>query len=309
MVDHHANDYKLIMTGNSSAVIKYHFRDSLVGRKAVYELYPLNFAEFLIFKGEDRLAHAISESPQSIPDSYRSALDRYFEEFIIFGAYPKVVKARTKAEKWDILMDIAGSCILKDNRDLFRIEKPQKLNHLVQYLCINIGKELNINNLSNEVGLHNQTTRSYLDILEECYVIKRLKPYHRNLSTELRKMTKLYFVDTGIRNIMINDLNSLDRRSDRGELLENAIHNMLFHYRKQGQKLRYWQTRNRQEIDFIIEGTGSLTSIETKYSQARTSSFTAFQTAYPHAQCHVVSFKNGDGIPAWQVIGVISFVL
>lgn len=302
MVDHHSAEFKLIMTGSSSALIKHQFRDSLVGRKLIYELYPLSFDEFLLFKGEDKLAAAVKAKPKNIPGSLRRLLEKYLEEFIIFGSYPKVVKAQTIDEKWDILKDIAGSCILKDIRDLFRIEKPQQLNHLVKALCVNIGKELNINSLSNEVGLHRETTKSYLDILEECYVIRRLKPFYSNMSTELRKMNKQYFVDTGIRNVMINNLNYLSGRADKGELLENAVHGIIHRNLPSGYKLRYWQTRNRQEIDFVILGPETMIAIETKYSQARTSSFLAFSKAYPGARCKVVSFQSAEsGMPVWEL--------
>ncbi|MDZ4181326.1 MAG: ATP-binding protein [Candidatus Cloacimonadaceae bacterium] len=309
MVDHHSEDFKLIMSGSSSALIKYHFKDSLVGRKLVYELLPLCFEEFLLFKSEDKLAKAIIEAPESIPDNRRQDLERYLEEFIVFGSYPKVVKVNTFREKWDILKDIVSSYILKDIKDLFKIEKTHQLNHMIRFLSLNIGKELNIHNLSNEVSLHRETARSYLDILEECYIIRRLKPFHQNLGTELRRMNKLYFVDSGVRNILIDNLNDLDSRSDRGELLENMVYGHLLHRLEPGQKIRFWQTRNKQEIDFVIDSPKQLIAIETKYSGGKATSFSVFRNAYPNARCYVACLKNAtnkDEIPVWQSASLLS---
>jgi len=307
LVDHHSDTFKLIMSGSSSAQIKNQFTDSLVGRKRVYDLYPLNFAEFLIFKAEDKLAYTILKTPSAIPLAYKTKLELYLEEYMIFGGYPKVVKAPTIKEKIEILNDIAGSCILKDIRDLFHIEKPHQLNHMVRFLAVNIGKELNYSSLSNETGLHRETVRSYLDILEACFVIHRVSPFFRNLSTELKKLTKLFFVDTGIRNVLIDNFKDLVLRMDRGELLENIVHNMLFQNLQHGQRLRFWKTKNQQEIDFVVESTDSIIGIEVKYSQVRSASFTAFINAYPNAQSHIVCYQNSSiGIPVWEAPALLS---
>lgn len=62
-----------------------------------------------------------------------------------------------------------------------------------------------------------------LDILQQTYVIDLIRPYHRNQVTELRKNPKVYFVDSGLRNYLINNFSALDIRVDKGALAENFV--------------------------------------------------------------------------------------
>ncbi|MDD4310034.1 MAG: ATP-binding protein [Candidatus Cloacimonetes bacterium] len=300
MVDHYSGQCQLVMSGSSSALIKYQFKESLVGRKLVYELFPLSFDEYLRFREEDKLSDMLVHEPDSIPMEKLSALEDYLQDYIIYGGYPKVVKQQTREDKRQVLTDIVNSYILKDIKDLFKIEKSQQLNHLVRYLAANIGKCINQQSLATETRLHRETIQAYLNILEECYIIRRLQPFYQNLSTELKKMNKLYFVDTGVRNLLIDNLNELELRSDKGELVENYMHSHLFHNVKPDQKIRYWQTRSHQEIDFIVTGSAKLLALETKYSGDKSVSFAAFKRAYPDAVCKVVCMRNPN--PARQEI-------
>jgi len=309
MVDHYSDQFKLVMSGSSSALIKYQFKESLVGRKLVYELFPLSFDEYLRFKAEDKLSDMLIYEPDSIPLDKISALENYLQDYIIYGGYPKVVKQVSRDDKRQILLDIVNSYILKDIKDLFKIEKTQQLNHLVRYLAANIGKHVNHQSLATEIMLHRETIQAYLEILEECYIIRRLKPYYQNLSTELKQMNKLYFVDSGIRNVLIDNLNELELRSDKGELFENFMYSHLFHNVKADQKIRYWQTRNHQEIDFIITSSAMLLALETKYSGDKSVSFAAFQRAYPDSVCRVLCFRNPNParqeLYGWQALGLL----
>lgn len=293
LVDHHSDEFKLVMTGSSSALIKYQFQESLVGRKIVFELYPLSFKEFLYFHQRDDLATLLSTESAELPLAYEKQLQDYASEYMVFGAYPKVVLSPGEAEKKRVLADLTSSYILKDIKDLFRIEKPEALNHLCRILAVTSGKECSLNGLSTEVGLHSRTLKDYLRILEECYVIRRLQPFYKNLSTELRKSPKFYFVDPGIRNALISNFLHLDQRGDRGELVEHFVLNNL-----QNQidphfgKINYWKTRNKQELDFIVDDMSRLYALECKVSGDRFVSFASFQNAYPKADCRVVCLRE-----------------
>lgn len=304
LVDHHSDEFKLIMTGSSSALIKHNFSESLVGRKIVYELYPLNFDEFLRFKEQAPLADAINEDFTAIPHDRYPFLERLSEEYMVFGGYPKVVLSEGTDLKQRNLLDIASSYILKDIKDLFRIEKTEHLNHLIKYLAVNIGKETSVNSLAAEIGLNRDTLKSYLSILEECYIIKRLKPFYQNLSTELKKTPKVYFTDLGIRNILVSDLKPLNNRSERGELFENFVFLNLFASIDPLTEIRYWKTRNKQEIDFIVSNSDGIRAFESKFSGTKKASFSSFQNAYPRAICNTVSFCNSNrsagDLYAWQ---------
>ncbi len=293
LVDHHSDEFKLVMTGSSSALIKYQFKESLVGRKIVFELYPLSFQEFLNFKQREDLAQLSVLKGDDIPVAYIKQLQDMASEYMVYGAYPKVVLADGKQEKSMILADLLSSYILKDIKELFRIEKTEALNHLCMILAQSSGKECSLAGLSNEVGLHARTLSDYLRILEECYVIRRLQPYHKNLATELRKSPKFYFVDPGIRNALVANFQDLDRRGDKGELVEHFVLTSLMHQIDPYYgKINYWKTRNKQEINFIVNNNNQLIAFECKVSGERYVSFVAFHNAYPEAKCQVACLKE-----------------
>src|SRR3989304_9993794 len=85
-------EVKFFLTGSSSYYLRNLFPESLAGRKMIFELFPLNFTEFLVFKQVSR----------NVKDSFvakannknRIAYERlipYFDEFIEFGGFPSVV--------------------------------------------------------------------------------------------------------------------------------------------------------------------------------------------------------------------------
>lgn len=102
-VDHYSHRIKLILSGSSAAQIKYKFRDSLVGRKFIFTLFPLTFREFLHFKNEARMIELLGENVDTVQHKYikffNDALSEYYQEFLIFGGYPEVALETSAEEK------------------------------------------------------------------------------------------------------------------------------------------------------------------------------------------------------------------
>ncbi len=294
LVDHYSDKYKLIMSGSSTLLIKQSFSESLVGRKDIVELYTLSFNEYCLFKGEEKIADLLENT---LPMSYfkvgipNDTLKRLISDYIIYGAYPQVVLTDNRDEKIELLRDIISSYILKDVKHLFRIEKIDQFNNLIRFLAINIGKELNIRSISNTIGLYWDTVQKHIQALLESYIISVVKPFHRNLNTEIKKMPKVYFIDTGVRNAIINNFNHLDLQVDKGELFENFIYLQLFYNKSLLGSVKFWKTRSGQEIDFILTEENKLSAIEVKYRVFKQNHFAAFQRAYPEAECEMISMS------------------
>ena len=118
-------------------------------------------------------------------------------------------------------------------------------------MALQIGSEVSYNELSRLVGVDKITVKNYIDILEQAFIIFRLKPYSRNLRTELRKLRKIYFYDTGIRNAIINNFNSLDLRNDKGALWENFLISERFkrNYNQNRHIENYfWRTHTQKKL-------------------------------------------------------------
>ena len=88
-------------------------------------------------------------------------------------------------------------------------------------------------------------------------------------------MPKLYFMDTGIRNIIVGDLNSLGERRDSGSLVENSVFLMLLASKGPLDEIYYWRTKAGAEMDFVLKGEGeSLRGYEVKYRPFREAKIT-----------------------------------
>jgi len=242
--DRYKGRIKLIVSGSSSFAIKSKFKDSLVGRIVDFELFPLSFHEFLRFK---ELKYKLGPDAAS-SDLTDSELKSLYREFCIYGGYPSIVLESESEKKEKKIKQIINTYIKADIRDLARIKNIHKFNHLLEILAGQTGNLLNIAELSVTVGIARQTIEDYLFILENTYIIRLLYPYHRNIRSELTKMPKIFFEDTGISNILINK-----RFAEviSGSSFENSLYSEIRKQLGTG-PLNYWRTNKNQEIDFIV---------------------------------------------------------
>ena len=122
----------------------------------------------------------------------------------------------------------------------------------------------------------------YLDLLEQTFVIFRLRSYSTNPRKEVSKSQKIFFWDTGIRNALLNAFSTDELRPDIGSLWENwviaeiAKRNALL-----GSPLEmfFWRTRAQSEVDLVVKGQNGLLAFEIKWSPSRVSG-RAFRDAY-----------------------------
>lgn len=275
LVDHHKN-FKIIASGSSTLDIRKKFRDSLTGRKITFEIYTLDFIEYLQFIGEDKLSEIVEEnSYRNIINSGKlpaiellthifNKLSDYFIEYTIYGGYPRVVLEKNYSKKILILQEIHNTYIRKDIKDLMRIDNITGFNTLIKTLSLQIGNIVNLHELSSSLGINRETLERYLFLLENTFIIKLLSPFFSNKRKELTKMQKVFFCDTGIRNISIKNFEQIDIRPDKGSLIENSIFCELIKSIRELEEIKYWRTQSKNEIDFIIDRNIPL-PIEVKY--------------------------------------------
>ncbi len=263
---------KVIATGSSSLRIKHKFSDSLAGRKAVYYVEPLNFDEFLLFKGEDRLlnirklfsSERNKASLKSMIESQHHKFIGAFEEYLIFGGYPEVTLLKTKKDKIEKLFSIADSYIKKDIRDIARIDNIEAYNKLLKYLSVNTGNLFNMSSVATTIGISSATLMKYLNLLIETFIVDELPPFFMNKNKEISKNKKNYFKDNGIRNLQIKNFNTLDLRPDAGILYENYVFNFLEKEHNILVNNYFYRTQSKTEIDFISEKEGEILLVEVK---------------------------------------------
>ncbi len=268
LVDYHSNSVKLILSGSSAAQIQMQFKDSLAGRKYVFHLHPLSFREFLLFKNKEQIAEKLI-GPFYLRNKdnlkfYRHELLPLLEEYILFGGYPEVVKMEENQRKIRLLAELMDAYIVKDIKWLFNLKDVNKFNHLIKYLAVTNGQLISVQNIAKEVRLSRQTVKSYIKILEDTFITKRISPYFNNKTKEFRKMPKVYFMDTGLRNSLVESFVSLKSRPDAGALFENFVFTQLIKKKGLTELLYFWRTQQKQEVDFIIKQDDKLYPLESK---------------------------------------------
>lgn len=279
--DHHPN-VKIFATGSSSLNIKNRLQESLAGRKIITHLYPLNFREFLIFKDQQALIPKLEQLSKIKSNNFLELipnLKKYLEEFLIFGGYPEVVLAKTKIGKQEILESIFDLYVKKELVDYLKIEKIQQAKVLIEQIAVNHGAIANYATYGQRAGLDAKTVKNYLDILQETFLIKILKPYFSNKNKELTKAPKLYFLDNGVRNYFVNNFEALRLRNDAGALFEGFYLAELLKRGEPGDHLKYYRTKSQSEIDIIVDRISQVIPIEIKYQQnLNQPGFSALQT-------------------------------
>lgn len=282
-------DKKFIVTGSGSFDVKVEIGRYLVGRGVYFELLPLDFEEFLMWKAKD-LHGIFAEYKKSLLDfilkgedievhpSFTKEFRELLDEFVVFGGFPAIVKEDDRDIKRDLLKNLVHTYIERDVFSFFDVRHIDRFRNLMMYLGFNIGSILEITSISREFGMDYRTVENYISILVHTYIISLLSPFHRNLSTELKKSKKMYFLDTGLRNSILDNFVGLDRRIDKGHLLENFILTEII--KNMDCKLNYWRTTGKAEVDFVLNVNGDLVPIEVKGRGKIDRSFLSFIKTY-----------------------------
>ncbi|MEO5906472.1 MAG: DUF4143 domain-containing protein, partial [Saprospiraceae bacterium] len=202
---------------------------------------------------------------------------------------------KTEAEMREELMNITSNYLYKDILTYGNLKRPDVIYELLKLLAFQIGHEVSINEISNKIDTSVHTIRRYLDMLEKSFVITSLSSLSRNLRNEIGKSKKYYFLDTGIRNAIIQNFNPLGMRNDTGQLWENFC---VLERLKKNQYERvfantyFWRTYDQKEIDYIEERDGRLFAFEFKWSATVGKAPKAFTASYPESTYQVISKSN-----------------
>lgn len=235
-IDHYR--VKFFLTGSASFYLKNLFTESLAGRKYIFELFPLSFKEFLVFKD---LSLKIPDHPFEINRSIFDTISPIYEEYMIFGGFPGVVLKNNVDEKKMALDEIFSSFFQMEILQLGDFRRNEVIRDLMLLLMQRLGSKLDILKLSKELGVSRSTLMEYISFLESTYFIKLIKPLSRGRDTEIRKRPKVYICDTGLANKLA--------KLDIGALFENSIFQNL---RMQGE-INYYAKKSGVEIDFILD--------------------------------------------------------
>lgn len=261
-------EIQVIATGSSSFDLANKINEPLTGRTYEFTLYPLSYEE--------------------IPEIN-------LDDILTFGSYPGIVSANHN-DKLDRLANIATNYLYKDIFNFENIRKPVVFEKLVKTLAREIGTTISTDRLAKILDTNKATVERYIALLEQAFIIKRVYSFSRNLSSELKKAYKVYFLDLGLRNILAEDVTSPSNRLDNGHVFENFfVIERMKHMSNHGHYAShyFWRTYDKSEVDLVELETGTMLAFECKYSPSNTTrSLHKFHETYPQSQIFLVHRNN-----------------
>jgi uncharacterized protein len=282
--DEYKGFIKIIATSSSSFYIDNKFKDSLLGRKRIFNLYTLTFREFLNLKNEVDL---INKDKFSMMD-YKK-IENLFSEYITYGGYPAVVNAKNIEEKKLILQEIGLDYIKKDIFES-KLQSQEKYYSILRIIANNVGSLFNANDISKTLKISSLTVDNYLYVMQKSFHVSFLRPFYNNVKKELTKMPKAYFLDLGLRNYFCKNFENIEMRNDKGFFLENIIfREFLIKYGIDN--IKFWRTQDQHEIDFVINED---LAVEVKFDKEKFNikKYSKFTDNYPNIKLKCMDYKD-----------------
>ncbi|MCB0687976.1 MAG: ATP-binding protein [Saprospiraceae bacterium] len=269
---------KILVTGSSSLELANRIREPLTGRTWTFKLYPISIPEF-----------------QKYLDLNDFEVQLQLEEWMRFGSYPELLLLNNYNDKIAYLEEVRDAYLYKDIFALGNIRYPEKLRQLLRLLSYQIGNLVSIHELATSLQVNRDTIINYIDLLEKAFVIFRLKGLSRNLRKEVTSMDKIYFLDLGTRNSLIENYSELQNRNDTGALWENLLlieRIKKNEYSKFYANQYFWRTHTGAELDYVEEKDGVFHGFEFKWGKKRVHAPQTWLNTYPDASYQLINQNN-----------------
>jgi predicted AAA+ superfamily ATPase len=267
---------RLLVTGSSSLELAGQTREALTGRTWTYTLFPIATSELAQLQTPHELSLQLSER-------------------LVLGSYPALFSLPNRQDRIAHLKELVNAYLYKDILDLSGLRSPRKLRDLLRLLAYQVGSEVSYQELGRTCGLSADTVISYVDLLEKSFVVYRLGAYSRNLRKEVSRKDKVYFVDNGVRNALIDDFKEPELRGDVGALWENFL---VSERRKRNAangfygSSWFWRVHTGAELDYLEDADGRLDAFEFKWGDKVASLPKGFADAYPGSGFTVINRGN-----------------
>jgi len=290
---------KIFISGSSAIDLTVNALKFLVGRIFVFQLQPLDFEEFLGYK--DKALGLILQKERGlfqklelskVGEDVDEKINQYFQEYALFGGYPRVVLAEDEEEKKEILKNIYNTYFLREVKDILGLIDDWKLEKMIKALALQIGNLIEYNELGKISEFSYPTLKKYLNFLEKTFICGFVRPYYKNKRTEIVKNPKAYFFDSGLRNIIVSDFRKLSERGDGGQLLENAV---FMELTKNSYVFNFWRDKKKNEVDFVLQlENQKMLGLEVKSTLKNigSSSLENFRKNYPETEVVFVCLKT-----------------
>lgn len=267
-------EVQIIATGSSSFDLANKIKEPMTGRAYEFLLLPLSLHEVFV-------AYSDLHASDILP-------------LMQFGSYPAVVAAESLQEKLFSIKNIATNYLYKDIFVFESIRNPKVFEDLLKMLALQVSSIVSVNELAQGLGVTRTTVNRYLTLLEQSFIIKRIYAFSNNPRNEMKKGFKVFFLDTGVRNALVDIASPMETRADRGAIFENYF---VSERMKRGileifpPEIFFWRSRAGAEIDVVEKSGVQISAFECKWKDV-TSAPAQFRKAYPQAAFQSVTAEN-----------------
>jgi len=240
---------RFVLTGSQTFQLMKGVSESLAGRIAILQLYPLSWEEIDVSPFEDKRV----------------------AKQIVQGFYPQFfAEPHTDWNLW--YSSYIATYLERDVRNIKSISDLGRFQTFLSLLAARAGNLLNMAEIGKECGISQPTVKDWISILESTYIIFILKPFHNNRTKRLVKSPKIYFVDTGLLCYLlgIDSGERLLRASVGGHIFENmVIVEFMKRLSKIPQRVEYsfYRTASGVEVDLVVERGGKMEAYEIKFAK------------------------------------------
>jgi len=291
-------DKKIFISGSSAMELSINAVKYLVGRIFVFSLYSFSFGEFLRVKDE-KLYGLYIKSDSSISTVLSKKIYVYMEEYLTYGGYPRVILSKSEDEKKEVLKNLLSIYLLRDIKEIAKITDETKMYKLLKALSLQIGNVVVYNELSTLIGVNAVQLKTYLSVFEKAFLTKSITPFFTNKRLEIVKNPEIFFLDMGLRNVIIKNFSALEDRVDKSAMLENFVFRELIE-----RDVKYYRTKNGAEVDFIIDDTIPVEIKSNLTSMKISKSYHYFLENYKPKKGYVLNF-NQSGEKAFNGVDVV----
>jgi predicted AAA+ superfamily ATPase len=267
-VDSDRRSGRFLLTGSANILALPQVSESLAGRMEIVELMPLSRAE-IAGKRPTFLATAFTgklAKPGPAP------IGGELVHTVLVGGYPEMLRRENPQRRQAWARDYIKAIVQRDVRDIAELDKLDRLPALLQALAHHSGQLTNFTQIGGQLGIDDKTTRKYIGILEQLFLVRRISPWFRNRLSRLVKTPKLHFLDSGLLAAMLG-LTSEKIAKDRsrfGALLETFVFSEILkqiEWSDDSYSLHHYRDKDQDEVDIVVEDEhGAMTGIEVKAS-------------------------------------------
>lgn len=255
------------ITGSQQFHLMRNVTESLAGRVAILNLQGFSQREKFNLSNSEIFINNLGDITNLRENDVRLDLKSLYK-IIWRGSYPAMF-SNTEMD-WEIFYSsYINTYIERDIRDLSSISNEILFSKFMRSLASRTGQLLNYTDIANDIGVSSPTIKSWVSILQTSGIIYLLEPYYENITNRMVKMSKIYFMDTGLASYLAGwqTPETLEIGSMNGAIFETYVVSEIvksFWHNGKRANIFFYRDKDKREIDLIIEQNGVLYPIEIK---------------------------------------------